>query len=199
MQRVVRLPQLVKGPRILDVGFANNPDGLHRALRDRFDDVWGIDLNAEAVHALDLPNTFVGDAQAIDLDESFDSVVAGEVIEHLEDPGRFLASAAEHLAPGGRIVLSTPQPFALLNIAYAWKNYPKTCSNPEHTLWMCPQTIQVLAERMGLRITHWELVESTRKVHDNPRYHWFVRTISALPLPERMKANCIIAVVEPGS
>jgi SAM-dependent methyltransferase len=197
MQRVVRVPQLVRGPRVLDVGFANNPDGLHAALRERFPDVWGIDRNEEAVRALGLPKTSVADAQDFDLGQTFDTVVAGEVIEHLEDPGRFLAAARRHLAPGGQVVLSTPQPFALINIAYAWKNYPRTCSNPEHTLWLCPQTLGVLAERMDYRVAHWELAESTRDEHPNPRYRWFVKTLGALPLPARMQANCIIAVLEP--
>jgi hypothetical protein len=76
----------------------------------------------------------VADAQDFGLDQNFNTVVAGEVIEHLEDPGRFLACARQHLAPGGRIVLSTAQPFALMNIAYAWYNFPKTCSTPTYAL-----------------------------------------------------------------
>jgi hypothetical protein len=43
-----------------------------------------------------------------------------------------LAQARNHLAPGGRLVLSTPSPFSLLYFLYERFMYPKTCQNPEH-------------------------------------------------------------------
>jgi 2-polyprenyl-3-methyl-5-hydroxy-6-metoxy-1,4-benzoquinol methylase len=42
--------------------------------------------------------------------EQFDTVAAFALIEHIEDPGALLAQWAEVLAPGGRIVLTTPHP-----------------------------------------------------------------------------------------
>lgn len=41
-------------------------------------------------------------------DASFDAVVSFEAIEHLEDPGAFVAHAARVLQPGGTFVVSTP-------------------------------------------------------------------------------------------
>ena len=38
----------------------------------------------------------------------FDLVTATDVLEHLEDPGSCLAAAADRLAPGGLVVVSTP-------------------------------------------------------------------------------------------
>jgi SAM-dependent methyltransferase len=40
----------------------------------------------------------------------FDAITAGEILEHLEDPMGFLRACYETLAPGGILVLSTPNP-----------------------------------------------------------------------------------------
>jgi 2-polyprenyl-3-methyl-5-hydroxy-6-metoxy-1,4-benzoquinol methylase len=42
--------------------------------------------------------------------EKFDTVAAFAVIEHIADPGAMLAMWAGVLAPGGRIVMTTPHP-----------------------------------------------------------------------------------------
>ena len=41
-------------------------------------------------------------------DGRWDTVVAFEVIEHLENPDVFIKNVAEHLNPGGRLVFSVP-------------------------------------------------------------------------------------------
>jgi 2-polyprenyl-3-methyl-5-hydroxy-6-metoxy-1,4-benzoquinol methylase len=40
----------------------------------------------------------------------FDTIVALAVVEHLPDPAAFLTSIKRHLAPAGKIVLTTPNP-----------------------------------------------------------------------------------------
>ncbi len=42
--------------------------------------------------------------------EKFDTVAAFALIEHIHDPGALIAQWAEVLAPGGKIVLTTPHP-----------------------------------------------------------------------------------------
>lgn len=58
-----------------------------------------------------VPNTYfeVGDVYETRFpDEHFSYIVAGELIEHLEDPKRFLREAFRILRRGGRLALSTP-------------------------------------------------------------------------------------------
>lgn len=42
-------------------------------------------------------------------DQMFDAVIAGDVIEHLENPSQFLREVNRVLKLGGRVVISTPQ------------------------------------------------------------------------------------------
>lgn len=204
--RIDRVLRWTRGPDVLDVGCVDHsvdtgsPLWLHGVLRRRFPNVVGVDMSEEGIATLSksgYTNVHVADAQELPLDRSFDTIVAGEVIEHLENPGRFLVAARSHLKPGGRLILTTPNPFSLMHLLYAIKNFPTTCSNPEHTAWFCPSTMQELAHRMGFEIEHWELVE-----HHDPRlpdlpYRLFVALIRIFGrlFPAILRNNTIFLVL----
>jgi SAM-dependent methyltransferase len=82
----------------------------------------------------------------------FDAIVMWQVIEHLENPWRMIAVAAEHLAPGGVLVLTTPNPeslqFGLFGKLWAHVEAPRH-------LRLIPRALMVRwAERAGLSLTH---------------------------------------------
>lgn len=69
----------------------------------------------ESYHGVDLwprsdKTTFTGDVQRLDMvaDESYDSAICIEVLEHLPEPGRAVATMARILKPGGVVVISVP-------------------------------------------------------------------------------------------
>jgi len=76
----------------------------------------GVDLDQEALkHAsqaavnLDQNIRWVHDmAEKIDLEMKFDAVLVMELLEHVIDPKKLLLSAEKHLAPGGRVYITTP-------------------------------------------------------------------------------------------
>ncbi|MBW3660095.1 MAG: class I SAM-dependent methyltransferase [Gemmatimonadetes bacterium] len=204
--RADRILAEVRGPRVLDVGCAStnvrpdSPRWIHRRLVERFERVWGIDRSVENVARMreaDYRRTIVADAMEFALTERFDTIVAGEVIEHLENPGRFLDRARDHLAPGGRIVLTTPYPFALFNVLYAFLKYPKTCENEDHVVWLCPRTMEELARRRGLAVDRWEAVEDYKPESDSRPYRWFVRGLGAIRpvVPKRLRCNALLFVL----
>jgi SAM-dependent methyltransferase len=197
----------VRGPNVLDVGCAahvpepGNPHWVHGRLREKYPEMAGIDISEKNIGFLKqrgFGNLYVASAETFTLDQRFDTVFAGELIEHLANPGAFLARSREHLAPAGRIVLTTPYPFALLSQMYAFMKYPRTCQNPEHTCWFCPQTMTVLAERLGLRVTHWELIEDYRLDDPSWKYRFFVRLVSTFRwlIPKRLRNNAMLFVLE---
>ena len=77
-------------------------------------------------------------------------VVAGEIIEHLDDSGSFLEGLHSLVEPGGRLVVTTPNASGLLNAgAAALAGYE--VNHPDHvTLYSC-FTLTNLLERHGWR------------------------------------------------
>ena len=106
--RMRKMAGLVAGKEsVLDLGWADHPNGY---FRNRL--VVGLDLSEGETpgnysrcmrgDVMDLPEPFGA--------EEFDAVVAGELLEHLEDPAEFLRRCLKVLRPGGTMVLSTPNP-----------------------------------------------------------------------------------------
>lgn len=198
----------VRGPKVLDVGCTghvveiDSPVWLHRRLREVFPSVAGIDISTENVNLLrkhGFRDVHVQSAESFELGEKFDTIVAGELIEHLANPGLFLRQARAHLKPGGRLVLTTPNPFSLLFISYALSRFPKTCENLQHTCWFCPQTIKELVGRYQLRIEHFELFDDYPPVSSSWRYRLFVgvRQCFGSVLPNLLARNRMLLVLVP--
>ena len=118
-QRIDWMVDQAPGPRILDVGCSEGV--LEILLARKGFNVTGVDINAEALaFARDLlarePEEvrsrvrFVhGDlAQARLLDDRFDTLVMGEILEHLEDPQTLLNRSLDLIRPDGRVIITTP-------------------------------------------------------------------------------------------
>ena len=206
--RTEKMLDWVNGPDVLDVGctghFVNigSPQWLHGRLREKFASVSGIDIseeNAAILRAHGFDRIFVQSAETFELSDRFDTIVAGELIEHLANPGLFLRQSRAHLKPGGKVVLTTPNAFSLLYISYALFKYPKTCENLQHTCWFCPQTMKELVERCGFKIEHFELFDDYTPDSDSVRYRLFValRTWFGFLLPKLLAKNGMLLVLSP--
>lgn len=208
--RIRALIDACEGPDILDVGCVGQDPvfstasntWLHGHLRKRFPKVYGIDLDGERLAELKsagFDNLTYGDAATVDLEQSFDSIVAGEIIEHVTDVGRFLNNLRGHLKPGGAIVLSTPYVFGLSHVLYGWRKYPRTCSNGEHTIWLCPATLTQVASRCALRVDELTLVKDFTVPDGASRRPYFVLmrifAVASRVLPSRVFATSFVAVL----
>jgi SAM-dependent methyltransferase len=74
---------------------------------------------------------------------SFDVVVAGELIEHLRDPARFVAEVARVLRPGGTFVGSVPNFFRLRNRLAMLLGRPLD-HDPTHLHIFAPRNVEQL-------------------------------------------------------
>jgi 2-polyprenyl-3-methyl-5-hydroxy-6-metoxy-1,4-benzoquinol methylase len=204
--RINEILEMVRGPAVLDVGCAGHtpkpgsPYWLHGRLREEFPSVVGIDFNSKNVqqlHNSGYENIYVASAEDFDLNLKFDTIVAGELIEHLSNPGLFFDRCRAHLKPNGRVVLTTPYTFALFYMLYALVKFPRTCQNDEHSVWFCPKTLNALASRTGFQVDQWKLIEDYE--FDNPSlsYRIFARVITSIGclfIPGRLRKNNMIFV-----
>jgi SAM-dependent methyltransferase len=108
-----------------------------------------LDLEKEAVkHLRDLGyDVLEGDAQTFSLGKKFDRVVAGELIEHVENPGKMLERIRDHLAPGGKLVITTPNAWSFLN--FIQSAFRAVSIHSQHVSWYDERTLLQLLTRSG--------------------------------------------------
>ncbi len=114
LHRYLWAASLVTGRRVLDLA---SGEGFGAAiLAESAASVVGVDIDERTVEHSRLnyaePNIGFFVANANDLsrfgDDSFDAVVAFEMIEHVDDQERVLEELERILAPGGLLIMSTP-------------------------------------------------------------------------------------------
>ena len=123
---------------------------LHKRIAAHNPKTLGVDIDDEGVKILNAQgmNVIVADVETMDLRRQFDTIVAGEIIEHLENPGRSLRNLRKHLKPGGTIIISTPNPFYAGSAWKIWR-YGKPAVHEDHTNWQDPTTLGALLKRTG--------------------------------------------------
>jgi 2-polyprenyl-3-methyl-5-hydroxy-6-metoxy-1,4-benzoquinol methylase len=134
-----------QGRRLLDVGCGEG-HLVHTAIEEG----WiarGIDFSAPAIamcKAFDVPCDLT-DFLAPELDEAqFDAIIMSELIEHVPEPGRYLARAEQLLAPGGVLYLTTPNFNSLTRrlIGEKWRAIGR-----EHISYFTTRSLKGLIER----------------------------------------------------
>ena len=206
--REEKILEWVNGSSILDIGCTDHivRDGsvywLHKHLSENFSDVVGIDIseeNLQKMRSLGYQKLFNMNAESFSFDQQFDTIVAGELIEHLSNPGLFLDKARSHLSSNGRLIITTPYAFTVLYVLYATMKFPKTCENAEHTHWLCIETMRNLAARHGFKERHFELVADYRLDNSSWKYRIFARIMLYLGffIPKQWRNNVMLFVFEP--
>jgi len=167
--RIELVTQAVEGPTVLDLGCvqhdadkASEDTWLHDHLCTECETVIGVDILKDDVEQLRREGYRVRHAnvETMDLDVTADTVVAGELIEHIANPGSMLERARGHLRPEGKLILTTPNPWAAVHIR---RLLLRTHSiNEEHVAWYGPVVLRQLLNRYGYTI---ESLETTTRGH----------------------------------
>lgn len=157
-------PHVAPGKAVLELGCvdarparrdgqksASQADLLFRRIVELNPETIGVDLDKEGVAALEQRgyHAICADVQTVNLDRQFDTIVAGEIIEHIENPGQFLCAVRRHLKPDGRVIITTPNPFYALQSWKIWLHGRPRC-NEGHVAWYDPITLVALVRRCGL-------------------------------------------------
>ncbi len=163
--RLEVIEQYVKAGKVLDVGCVDARPGrdssasrldrkvdlLFKRIVELSDDAMGVDIDADGIEILRQGgyNVVAGDAATMDLGVQFDTIVAGEVIEHVSNVGQFLANLGRHLTEDGVLIITTPNPYWSAQIGRIWRR-GRCRVHEEHTAWFDPITLQTAMRRAGL-------------------------------------------------
>lgn len=87
--------------------------------------------------------------------DTFDVVVAGELLEHVRDPAHIVAEALRVLRPGGRLVGSVPNAYRLKNRLRFLRGL-KPENDPTHLQMFAPDDVRALLD--GFEDVHLHLI-----------------------------------------
>ena len=83
---------------------------------------------------------------------TFDSITAGELIEHIDNVGNFLGECKRVLKSKGKLIISTPNPFYLSEIIYNCFPFKEDIS-PEHINLFPKRALKRHLEYNGFKLT----------------------------------------------
>jgi 2-polyprenyl-3-methyl-5-hydroxy-6-metoxy-1,4-benzoquinol methylase len=186
--RVEYLKDLCRDRSILHLGFADAihftaalEEGrhLHAELRKvgRSGEVYGLDMEADKVRYFrdlwDDDCLLIGDVENLDnvsLDATFDLVVAGELIEHLSNPGQMLRGVRRFMRADTRLIITTPNALGLKFQLHALARNDR--SHVDHCVMFSFSTLETLLRRHELRPQRWltsmEIFEGRRNQLTRP-------------------------------
>ena len=162
------------GKTVLHIGCVNSPNTadrwqagtlLHKQLCDKAKKhkarVVGVDIDHECLQFL---KEMMSDEEILEVDahnlheyfgenRKFDLMIAGDVIEHLSNPGIFLTSCAKVLADDGEIIISTANAFGVTRFVKSLLFHEAV--EPDHAAYYSHKTLQRLLAMNGLEITDY--------------------------------------------
>ena len=149
----------VAGKSVLDLGCVcheldvSDPPWLHGYLAERAGSLLGVDVLDEQLEEMRSRGFDVvcADVETMDLGRRFDVIVAGDIVEHLSNPGALLARSAEHLAEGGVLLITTPNPVTPIRLLRVLTG-GRVPAHSQHTCWFSAKVLAQLAGRYGFEV-----------------------------------------------
>ena len=164
LERISYLKHLALGKKVLDVGCVQNdascrknPLWLHRHLAQVAAEIMGIDILEEDLAILRKEGFRVchHDLTQKPYPDTFEVIIAGEILEHIDNPGAFFANCHRSLLPGGVVIVTTPFPWFLgTSLRNSLSGLPLGGSL-EHVSWFDPFNVFELCERYGFELKKW--------------------------------------------
>lgn len=156
------------GKSVLHVGPTDSPCSVERAkqgrllhakLQGRCKELIGLDLDRKSIDELSahcgITDILYGNAEQCDQifgPARFDTIIAGDVIEHMNNVGLFFQAAHRALISGGELLVTVPNAFAIKRMLGAILLRQER-NNPDHLYFFSLMTLQQAAWRFGYVIT----------------------------------------------
>lgn len=178
-ERAKEIYSYIKDKLVLDVGcYAEIKDNIKNAEKEQGDrwihgflkkyskHVIGIDIAEKEIELLRKQGYDVHCQSAEDFkfNKKFDVIFAGDVIEHLSNPGLFIGRCKKHLKADGWLILTTPNVFCLNSKIGGLIRFMNNDLevHPEHTCFYSPTVIKTLLERYNFAIKEMKFVNFTQ-------------------------------------
>lgn len=149
--RFSKILEFVEGKEILDIG--SREGNVNKLIKEYFEDknIFSMDLeNSDFNMDLDNPK---------EINKKFDTIIAGEIIEHIESPIDFLKYCKSLLKKNGRLILTTPNATGLQYI-----RDPSWCVNYEdyrgHSQTFTLPMLNKNLKELGFKILHEEYINA---------------------------------------
>ena len=133
---------------------------LHRLLMDTCSRVMGVDINDKGIQflkeELNIPSVYCSNILTDDLPEtlpdlSWDYLVMGEILEHIDNPVEFMSQIRKrHLGKIKQVIITVPNAFAIAN--YNGVLEQKEIINTDHRYWFTPFTLSKILTIAGYKI-----------------------------------------------
>lgn len=129
-----------------------------------------IDILKEGIDAMKIKgfnNIVNANAENFNLNETFDIIYAGDVIEHLNNIGDFLECCKKHMRKNSRLIITTPNPYSIEMIlrGIIGKTYGGICY--DHTFFLHKRNMEMLAKRFKMQVStnYFSLPDKRNLVH----------------------------------
>lgn len=170
VQRVEFIRAACAGKKVLHLGCTNYPytedsiaNGmlLHSELAKTASSLYGFDFDEEGLRILresGVDNLYRADLERLDevpLDETFDVIIAGEMIEHLSNPGLFLRGIRRFMNERTELVITTINAYCAMRFfiyGLRGKGGMSEPVHPDHIAYFSYRTLRLLVEREKLAV-----------------------------------------------
>ena len=194
VQRVEFIKKLCTDKRVLHLGCTNWPYTaeamendmlLHFELEKTAGELFGFDYDQQGLDVLanaGAKNLYRADLESLDeldLDETFDVIVAGEMIEHLNNPGLFLKGIQRFMNAETKLVITTVNAYCGMRFAiYGLRGREGTVEpvHPDHVAYYSYSTLKLLLERQNLHIDEFLFYDLGNE--HRPLNPWYLNLIN---------------------
>jgi hypothetical protein len=170
VQRVDFIKKTCSGKKVLHLGCTNYPYTkeaiennmlLHTELGKTAAELFGFDFDQEGIDiltGLGVNNLYQADLEKLEevkLDKTFDVIIAGEIIEHLRNPGLFLQGIQRFMNLDTILVITTVNAFCALRFfIYGLRGKGGTNEpvHPDHVAYYSYKTLSLAIKRENLFI-----------------------------------------------
>lgn len=191
VQRIEFIKSECAGKNVLHLGCTNHPytaDAiergvlLHAELASITENLTGFDYDEEGLETLssygygDLYQADLEALENVELNRTFDVIIAGEMIEHLSNPGKFLNGIKRFMDENTRLVITTINAYGAIRLAKYFlhgkggRNEPV---HPDHVAYYSYRTLMLLLERHGFAVPEFYFYDigpehrpSSRKIYN---------------------------------